>query len=140
MGKIFSGGCLCGALRYEAAGAPGLMGLCYCGDCRKASAAGFIPFIGFRASAVTFSGEARQFRTDAFRGGEAVRNFCPTCGSLVFGGVVGVDEDHTIYAGTLDDPALFRPGVAIFLRDRVDWAPIPEGLTLYQTLPGAAQP
>ena len=131
-----TGGCLCGALRYEARGEPDLMGHCYCADCRKASGSGFIPFMGFAAGAIRFSGEARQFRSPAFRGGEAVRNYCPVCGGLVFGGVVGESASHTVYAGSLDDPTLFEPRIAIFTRDRAPWAPIPPGLTVFETLPG----
>ena len=134
--RTFSGGCLCGAVRYEAVGEPTLMGHCYCGDCRKASGSGFIPFMGFDASALTFSGVAQQFRSPAFRGGESVRNYCPTCGGLVFGGVIGESTSHTIYAGSLDDATLFQPKIAIFNRDRLDWAPLPPGLTVFDTMPG----
>ena len=133
--RRFTGGCLCGAVRYEAVGEPTLMGHCYCADCRKASGSGFIPFMGFDAAALTFSGEARQFRSPAFRGGEAVRNYCPACGGLVFGGVVGESASHTIYAGSLDDATLFAPKIAIFNRDRPDWAPLPPGLTVFDTMP-----
>jgi hypothetical protein len=134
--KRYTGGCLCGAVRYEAVGNPQYSGHCYCSDCRKASGSGFIPFMSFAADAVRFHGEPRQFRSKAFRGGEAVRNFCPICGGLVFGGVAGKDTSHTIYAGTLDDPSLFRPEVAIFVRDRPAWAGLPPGLTTFETMPG----
>lgn len=131
----YTGGCLCGAVRYEAQGEPGLMGLCYCADCRKASGSGFIPFMGFAAEAVRFSGRTQVFRSRAFRGGEAARNFCPACGGLVFGGVVGEDASHTIYAGSLDDASLFKPRIAIFVRDRPAWAELPPGLALFETMP-----
>jgi hypothetical protein len=131
----YSGGCLCGRLRYEAEGDPLLSGHCYCSDCRKASGSGFIPFMGFSSTAMRFSGEARQFRSTSFRGSDAVRNFCPACGGLVFGGEVGKDVSHTIYAGSLDDPSLFHPTIAIFARDRPDWAVMPSGLTVFDTLP-----
>jgi hypothetical protein len=133
--KRYQGGCLCGQLRYEALGEPLFAGHCYCADCRKASGSGFIPFMGFASGAVRFSGEIRQFRSRSFRGGESVRNFCPTCGGLVFGGVAGVDTSHTIYAGSLDDPSGFQPQMAIFDRDRPDWVPRPPGLTVYETMP-----
>jgi hypothetical protein len=38
-----------------------------------------------------------------------VRNSCPVCGSLVFGGEVGKNDVFTVYAGTLDDPSAFHP-------------------------------
>ena len=131
----YTGGCLCGLVRYEAAGKPSFAGLCYCSDCRKASGSGFIPFMGFASSAVRFSGETRQFRSRSFRGTDAVRNFCPACGGLVFGGEVGKDESHTIYAGSLDDPSLFRPTIAIFVRDCPAWIVPSPGLKVFDTLP-----
>jgi len=132
----FTGGCLCGALRWEADAEPTYMGHCYCADCRKASGSGFIPFMSFKAEALRFSGPTRQFGCPAASGREAVRNFCPVCGGLVFGGTVGKDKNFTIYSGSLDDPSLFRPRIAIFARGRPDWAVIPPGLKVYDGLPG----
>lgn len=134
-GTRYTGGCLCGAVRYEADGEPLFAGHCYCADCRKASGSGFIPFMGFASTALRFSGRTLQYRSRAFRGGEAVRNSCPACGGLVFGGEVGKDESHTIYAGSLDDPSLFQPTIAIFVRDRPAWAALPPDLVLFDTLP-----
>jgi hypothetical protein len=130
------GGCLCGALRYDAVGDPQHQGHCYCADCRKASGSGFIPFIGFAADAVSFSGRSVQFRSRAANGNEAVRNFCPICGGLVFGGVVGESTSFTIYAGSLDDPSSFHPTIAIFTRGHPEWAVIPPGLTVFEAAPG----
>ena len=134
-GKRYVGGCLCGALRYEAVGEPIGQGHCYCADCRKASGSGFIPFMGFKAEAVRFTGEARQFRSKAWNGGEAVRNRCAACMSLVFGGEIGKSGSYTIYAGSLDDPSLFRPTLAIFAAGRPDWAIIPSGFEVFDRLP-----
>ena len=133
--KLYTGGCLCGALRYEAQGEPLYEGHCYCADCRKASGSGFIAFMAFASSAVRFSGETRMFTSKAANGGDAVRNFCPTCGGLVFGGVVGKDGSHTIYAGSLDDPSSFQPKIAIFALGRPSWAVIPPDLAVFEAAP-----
>jgi hypothetical protein len=135
MDQVYTGGCLCGAVRYEATGAPRAMGHCYCADCRKASGSGFIPFMVFARSALRFSGHTLQYKCKSFRGGDAVRNSCPACGGLVFGGVVGESDSHTIYAGSLDDASAFHPTIAIFTRDRPAWATMPDGLTPFDTLP-----
>jgi hypothetical protein len=113
--KTFKGGCLCGALRWSADRAPDLM--------------------GFTAAALTIKGPARQYRSRAFRGTEATRNSCPTCGGLVFGGEHGLSDSHTIYAGSLDSPSLFKPTLALFNRDRPDWVILPDGLTVFETMP-----
>jgi hypothetical protein len=52
--------------------------------------------------------------------------------AVVFGGEVGKDAMFTIYAGSLDDPSLFHPSVAIFTRDRPSWAVIPPDLKIYE--------
>jgi hypothetical protein len=112
------------------------MGYCYCSDCRKASGSAFIPFMGFPSDALRFSGQTLSFVCRSARGGDAVRNSCPICASLVFGGRVGQDSQHTIYAGSLDDPSLFKPTIAIFTRDRPAWAIVPPGLKVFERLPG----
>ena len=134
--QIHTGGCLCGAVRYEAQGDPTMMGYCFCKDCRKASGSGFIPFMGFRTDQLTITGKTLQFTSKSARGGDAVRNSCPICGGLVFGGIVGKDTEHTIYAGSLDDASAFEPKIAIFTRDRPDWSPMPEGVKAFHTMPG----
>ena len=131
LGKRYTGGCLCGALRYEADGEPLFAGHCYCSDCRRASGSGFIPFMGFSSSAVRFSGETRKFVSKSARGSDAVRNSCPICSSLVFGGEIGKTDSFTLYAGSLDDPSLFRPTIAICARGRPPWAMIPPNLAVF---------
>jgi hypothetical protein len=132
---ILTGGCLCGAVRYEAEGEPLYAGYCCCEDCRKASGSGFIPFMGFAADRIRFSGQPRQFVSPALRG-EATRNFCPACGGLVFGGVVGESDSFTVYAGSLDDPSAFKPTMTIFTRSRAPWVALPAGLAEFDALPG----
>jgi hypothetical protein len=133
--KRWTGGCLCGALRYEAEAEPQFSGLCFCADCRKASGSGFIPFIGFSSQAVRFTGSSVKFSSKAASGRDAVRNSCPKCGSLVHGGEIGKHDQFTIYAGTLDDPSMFHPTIAIFTRDHPQWATIPAGLKTYEEMP-----
>jgi len=133
--RPYTGGCLCGALRYEARGEPATSGHCYCADCRKASGSGFIPFMVFAGEALLVRGATRQFRSPAASGRTAVRNYCPQCGGLVFGGELGRSDSFTVYAGSLDEPARFRPRVAIFTRDRPEWAVIPPGLKTFAGLP-----
>jgi hypothetical protein len=133
--KHYTGGCLCGALRYKATGKSLTSGYCFCADCRKASGSGFIPFIGVARGDVTFSGQILQHRSRARSGGDAVRNSCAICGGLVFGGEIGLSESFTIYAGSLDDPLLFDPTIAIFARNRPPWAVIPPGVTVFEDMP-----
>ncbi len=139
-GKHYTGGCLCGALRYEAAGEPLFAGHCYCTDCQKASGSGFIPFMGFASRALRITGPSRPFTSKAANGGDAVHNSCAICSSLVFGGERGISDSFTIYAGTLDDPAAFHPTAAIFASRRPPWAVIPPGLRVFDRMPSDEAP
>jgi len=130
-----TGGCLCGDLRYSAATPARNMGICCCADCRKASGSGFIPFMNFDASALTITGRWTVHRMTHADGREAVRNSCVVCGGLVFGGPLGETDSHTIYAGSLDDPAVFKPTIAIYTRDAPAWVTIPPGLTQFEAMP-----
>ncbi len=131
-----TGGCLCGAVRYEAKGPPLAMGFCYCTDCRKASGSGFIPFAMFASEVLHITGPLISYASPAENGGEALRNSCKLCASLVFGGPLGKTDSHTIYVGSADDPSWFRPTLAIFARNVPAWVIIPPGLKRYDTLPG----
>jgi hypothetical protein len=94
--KRYTGGCLCGARRYEVVGEPLYTGHCYCSDCQKSIRLGFHPVHGVPTQSGTVQRRDRQFRTKAARGSVAVRNFCSSCGSLVFGGELGETDSLTI--------------------------------------------
>ena len=94
-----------------------------------------MPFIGVSAQGVRFNGPSQAYVSTAIHGGAATRNFCPACSSLVFGGVRDHSDSYSIYAGSLDDTRFFRPTIAIFVRNRPAWVPLPHGLKLFETMP-----
>jgi hypothetical protein len=133
--RAITGGCLCGAVRYTASAPPRFAGYCCCVDCRRASGSGFVPFMGFAADTLSITGPTQRFAIPSLRGSDAVRNSCPTCHSLIFGGIYGQDSQHTIYAGSLDDPTHFHPTIAIFNAHRPNWVSLPDGLKLFDFMP-----
>ena len=135
MSDTITGGCLCGAVRYEARGEPTYAGYCYCNDCRRASGSGSIGFMGFPANAVTITGAALTHSHRLSDGRVADRNHSAVCESLVYGGIVGQVDSHTIYTSSLDDPTRFRPTMAIFAREKAPWVVIPEGVTVFDRMP-----
>jgi hypothetical protein len=94
-----------------------------------------MPFMGFARGALRFTGEVRGHVSKAANGGQARRNFCPSCGSLVFGGEPESSQALNIYAGSLDDSTSFQPSIAIFASSRPHWALIPPGLTTFERMP-----
>ncbi|HEX4533791.1 MAG TPA: GFA family protein [Rhizomicrobium sp.] len=133
--QIFTGGCLCGALRYEANATPTFMGYCCCDDCQKASGSGFIPFVGFPPGALHVTGAHTMYQMHHKDGRTSERFSCAKCASLVFGGEPGHSHGNTIYAGTLDDTSLFKPAMAIMTRFKPEWVILPSGLAQFEAMP-----
>ncbi|ARV57806.1 hypothetical protein BZZ01_03410 [Nostocales cyanobacterium HT-58-2] len=57
----FSGGCLCGAVRYECIADPVAAGHCQCVECRKTSAAGHRSKLVVPRAAVALWGELKFY-------------------------------------------------------------------------------
>lgn len=134
-----SGGCLCGAVRYEIDGEPLFMGVCHCRDCQKATGAGHAPGMSFRRKQVRITGETRTFAVPGSSGQPMPRHFCPTCGSLLFTEPATLPGMINVTAGTLDDPSLFQPQAAIYTRDRQAWDHLQGSLAEYETVPVRAR-
>ena len=114
-----SAGCLCGAVRMVASGAPNRVGICHCLDCRKHHGALFHASAIFPQAAVTVTGETRSFRG---------RHFCPTCGSPVF---AHIEDEIGINLGAFDAPDQFRPTYELWTIRREGWLPEFPGLRHY---------
>ncbi len=123
---ILTGGCLCGALRYRATGPILYSGLCHCLDCQKSTGSAFAPYMGVNSKDVALTGSFATYNHPLGGGRVSRRNFCPTCGSTVFGGDPTTGT-LTLYAGSLDDSALFVPNNQIFTCVRRPWAHVPLG-------------
>ena len=132
---MMTGGCLCGAVRYEASGEPVFAGHCHCRDCQRATGAGHASYMGITRSQVKVTGETRMFSVIADSGLSANRQFCPVCGSQIFASDEATPDVLTIFAGTLDDTSQFSPRVAIYVRSRPHWDRLAGGLPEFEAAP-----
>jgi hypothetical protein len=135
---MVTGGCLCEAVRYQAAGDPVYAVLCHCRDCQRASGSGHVPVMGVPKSSFAVEGETKLYVVRHANGRSSTRHFCPTCGSLLFGTTEIAPEAVSIYVGTLDDPSVFQPEAVMFRRDRYAWDVGAEALTEFETIPLSA--
>jgi len=132
MKETFSGGCLCGYVRYEHAGAPEGANYCHCPDCRRTTGSAFSIGVCARADALRIiSGRVKAYTKIADSGNEITREFCPECGSPLFTRSPVHPEFVYIKAGSLDDPVLVKPICQIWTEMAVQWARIDERLTSY---------
>lgn len=132
-----TGGCYCGALRYEISGEIPMRALCLCRTCQKISGGAGNLFIGIKASAFRYThGEPRRF---AREGADTppTREFCGECGVHVAARSPKVPDGLVVKVGTLDDPTVFEgPKMVFWTQDKQEFHVVPDGATAYATLPG----
>ena len=118
MSDRIEGGCLCGAVRFVAAGEPVNVSWCHCQSCRKHSGAPVSVFVAIRREAYEVTrGEITKFNSSPGRW----RGFCARCGStLTCEGEPSSAEVH-FHIGSIDQPARFQPTRHIFPEERLPW-------------------
>ena len=62
MPQKLSGGCACGAIRYECDADPIIMMNCHCRDCQKASGSGYAAIVVVPKAAIQIRGEQRYHK------------------------------------------------------------------------------
>ncbi len=133
-----AGGCLCGAVRYRASSAPIATRLCYCRVCQYISAGSASVNAVFRAADVSFTGEMRDYVSTAESGNIMHRRFCPACGTPVSGQGEARPDILVLRAGTMDDPNMVKPDMAIWVASAPRWACIDPALTQVAGQPAPA--
>jgi hypothetical protein len=130
-----TGGCLCGAIRYETSASPVFSGNCHCRDCQQISGSAYMPMIFVPEASVTISGEVSYFVKTGDSGKQVTRGFCPTCGSQLFGKPEIVPGVLAIRAGSLDNPALYQPQMDIYVASAQPWDVMNPDLPKFPQLP-----
>lgn len=130
----FSGGCMCGAIRYECTAEPIFMGNCHCRDCQQATGTGYAPALLVPRSAVITTGEVKYYDVTGDSGSIVSRGFCPTCGSRLFGKRPS-GEVIGIMAGSLDQPSGFQPAIDVYTGSAQLWDHMNPELPKFQKFP-----
>ncbi len=127
-GDVISGGCLCGAVRYEGRGEPYNVTHCHCADCRRSSGAAFVTWASFARPEFRFvRGEPRVI---AWAG--RLRSFCAHCGtSLTFMSGAEADEIDVTVA-SFDEPEHVSPADHTWVCDRLAWIDAWPSLPMYE--------
>ena len=100
MAVPFSGGCICGAVRYECLAEPVVSGFCHCRDCQRETGSAFGTTLFVPRNAVTIVGEVKYYDGKGDSGNIVSRGFCPTCGARLFGKPALLPELLAIRAGS----------------------------------------
>lgn len=124
---VYDGSCCWGRVRFRMQGPFGSFSHCHCVDCRKTHGAAFASYIGVGRPRFRFlqgEGEIASFATET----GTRRSFCRTCGSTLTSTLTSEPDNIYVATGTLDTPLHLKPAYHIFIRSRVPWLDLRDGL------------
>ena len=136
MSDPYTGGCACGAIRYEISAEPIFSNHCQCRDCQRASGTGHGSYLTFpRRADVKLEGKAAQWDLRGDSGNVKTRGFCPGCGSPVFLTFAAMPELFTIHATSLDEPSRYAPQAVTYGVRGYGWDHLDPALPKFDKMP-----
>lgn len=138
MQPLLTGGCLCGAVRYEISAPITDLRACYCTHCQKASGAhgtvgAIVPTAAFRIT----KGAPKHYADTADSGRTLKRYFCGSCGSPLYSERPAVPEMLVVRGGSLDDSSGMKIVASIWTKSARPWSYIDPKTTQYPGQPDA---
>ncbi len=131
-----TGGCLCGAVRYEASEPPIETGTCHCRMCQKSTGSAFMTMARFSRTVLRFTkGEPKLYRSSSIK----EKGFCPDCGSSLFDQYLvrkaarGFNPDTVfVLIGTLDRPEAVSIASHNGVESQLPWVHFNDGVPRYR--------
>jgi hypothetical protein len=115
--KKLTGGCQCGAVRYEWVELPRFASVCYCRMCQKASGQPFMALTGGKREHLRWTrGQPSIFKSSD----KGERGFCGACGTPLTYRFEGTGS-ISVTMNSLDDPEAMRPSKQYGIEGKVSW-------------------
>jgi hypothetical protein len=135
-----TGGCLCGAVRFEVRGPLRDVLTCRCIECRRWSGHVFAATAARREHLVLVESRPLRWLSSPHSESDARRGFCSECGSSLFWDAPA-RETICIAAGSLDEPTGLRLVGHVYVSQTADYDELPDdGLPRYERLTGSEDP
>lgn len=130
-----TGGCACGAIRFEVTEDFVAVGSCHCIDCQKTSGGG-PNYVGLtpRNALKVLKGEVKIFERTGDSGATVQRAFCGDCGTPMWS--VPVHEPFIpVKLGALDTVDDLKPQMQIYVSSAPSWHLIDEHQLAFPKMP-----
>ena len=137
MNEAYTGGCACGAIRFEIASEPLFQNHCQCLDCQHKSGTGHGSYLTFPRGGVTQTGDATLWDIVGDSGNVKTRAFCPTCGSPVYMTFAAMPDVFTVHAASLDHPSRYKPQAITYAMRAHAWDHLDPALARFDRMPPA---
>ncbi len=127
--KYESGGCLCGAIKYEFDKSNLISAHhCHCIDCQKSTGSGKSTILLLPAQAILMDGELKFYTSTTSSGRNMSRGFCEECGSPVLSFIKEMQEVNFLKAGSLDDSSWLKIDSNFYSSSAHSWSPIDDDI------------
>ena len=131
-----TGGCYCKGIRYTYDGEIKAALQCHCRECQyitggHPNAIVILDLDGFKYDQGT---PASFKRSDLEK--PVTRFFCPACGTAIGTQTPTRPGSMVVKVGTLDDPSVYQPKIAIFTVDKQAFHHIPDDVQAFERRPG----
>ena len=131
-----TGGCQCGAVRYEVVGEPRQVIVCHCKECQRQSGSAFgMTMVVDEAALRIVQGEPKTFTRKTDSGRELLCGFCPQCGTRIYHKPQYRPGTISVKPGTLDDTGWLKPGTHLWTVRKQGWVQIPGDVDAYEKEP-----
>lgn len=128
-----TGRCHCGAIAFEAEGAPISHALCHCGDCRRSAGAPMVGWAMYPEAAVKVVRGTPKVYASSEHGR---RHFCGDCGTgLLYTNAQNLPGIIDTQSATFDDPNAVPPQVHIQVAERLAWMERAHELPAFERYP-----
>lgn len=136
MTQAFTGGCACGAVRFETDRTPVFQNHCQCRDCQKRSGTGHGSYLTFPGRAeMKITGTASHWQVAGDSGNLKSHAFCPVCGTQVYLTFAAMPDFIAVPATSLDDPSRFEPQVLTYRVRAWPWDRMDPALQAFDRMP-----
>ncbi|CAN7169943.1 GFA family protein [Bradyrhizobium sp. LjRoot220] len=128
-----TGGCHCGAIRYQVEGDLIVHALCHCADCRRHAGAPMVGWAMYAEDAVKVTqGEPKIYASSE----HGRRQFCANCGTgLFYTNANMLPGMIDVQSGTYDDPDVVPVMAHIQVAERIGWMERAHELPVFERYP-----
>ena len=132
-----SGGCLCGAIRFDV-DAAGVISAhhCHCRDCQRSTGSAMATIVIMPSAHYRLvSGTPKSHTVTAESGGKVTRSFCGDCGSPISSEVSAMPGVTFVKGGVFDDPRWIAPASSFWTSSAQPWAHVDSDIPGFEKNP-----
>lgn len=113
-----------------------MQGNCHCTDCQQISGSAYATLVFMKKSDVEITGETKRFEHTVDSGNTLSKDFCPNCGSQMFGGNAARPDSMAIKAGSIDQKAEIKPQFNVYASSKIPCTLMDDSIPAFDKMPG----